>query len=78
MLFPACGLNHVAGSYKWLTLGNLQGALECTKPNIINYVHLNDAIQLIVHVSVTSVCRAPIRFMMTRTEMLTSSVREKH
>lgn len=62
MQFSACGLNHVSGSYKWHTLGNLQGALEWPKPCIINHVHPNDAIQLIVHVSVTSVCRDPIKF----------------
>lgn len=67
MLFSACGLNQVSGSYKWLALGTLQGALECPKPYIINYVHPHDATQLIVHVSVTSVCRDRIRFLMTGT-----------
>lgn len=81
MLFSACGLNQVSGSYKWLALGTLQGALECPKPCIISYVHPNDAIQLNVHVSVTSVCKDPIRFLMTGTVNLkcegkTSSVRE--
>ena len=81
MLFSACGLNQVSGSYKWLALGTLQGALECPKPCIISYVHPNDAIQLNVHVSVTSVCKDPIRFLMTGTVNLkykgkTSNVRE--